>query len=79
MTFSDRKGVLPTWLAGLCIAMLLSSTTAQVLDFCELNDLGDGIILQSQQASPGSAFCYLPHGSFGGCSRSDCVVFSDLP
>lgn len=59
MTFSDRRGVLPTWLAGLCIAMLLSSTTAQVVDFCELNDLGDGVVFQSQPASSGSAFCLI--------------------
>ena len=59
MSFNDRKTGLPVWLAGLCIAMLLLSTTAQAVHFCELSVPGERTVVQSRQASPNSAICLI--------------------
>jgi hypothetical protein len=56
---NDGKTGLPVWLAGLCIAMLLLSTTAQAVHFCELSVPGELTVVQSRQASPNSAICLI--------------------
>jgi hypothetical protein len=58
VSLRNRKTV-TRGLAGLCIAMLLLSTTAQAIDFCELCAAGDRGIFQSQPASPNSAACLI--------------------
>ena len=63
MTFSGRistsRTAMPAWLACLCIAMLLLSTTAQAVHFCELSAIGDQLAFQSQPVSPNSAVCLI--------------------
>ena len=77
MGFSDRKTVWATWLAGLCIAMLLLSTTAQAVHFCELNVASERLLFQSQQpASPNSAVCLICLMAHSAAAAVLVVVFS---
>jgi len=48
-----------TWLASLCLVMLLLSTTAQVVHFCELGVPSDRAALQSRPVSPNNAVCLI--------------------
>jgi hypothetical protein len=57
--FDDRKTAWATWLVGLCIAMLLLSTTAQAIHFCELSIADDLGVSQSQPAAPNSSVCLI--------------------
>jgi hypothetical protein len=59
LSFDDRKTAWTTWLAGLCIAMLLLSTTAQAIDFCELCATGEQGVFQFQPAAPNSSVCLI--------------------
>ena len=59
MGFDDRKTAWTTWLAGLCIVMLLLSTTALAVDFCQLSATGEQGVFQSQPAAPNSSVCLI--------------------
>ncbi len=76
MSFNDRKTVLPAWLAGLCIAMLLLSTTAQAVHFCELTVSGERVVVQSRPASPNSAICLVCLMAHSATAAVLAVVFS---
>ena len=72
---SDRKTV-TMWLAGLCIAMLLLSTTAQAVHFCELSIAGELGVSQSQPASPNGAVCLICLMAHSTAAAVLLVVFS---
>ena len=75
MSSSDRKTV-TIWLAGLCIAMLLLSTTAQAVHFCELSIVGELGVSQSQPASPNGAVCLICLMAHSTAAAVLLVVFS---
>jgi hypothetical protein len=76
VSFSDKRTVLATWLAGLCIAMLLLSTTAQAIHFCELSAPGERVAFQSRPASPNSAICLICLMAHSAAAAVLVVVFS---
>jgi len=76
LSFSDRKTVWTTWLAGLCIAMLLLSTTAQAVHFCELSISGERAVFQSRSASPNSAVCLICLMAHSAAAAVLVLVFS---
>jgi hypothetical protein len=76
VSFSDRKTRLPAWLAGLCVAMLLLSTTAQAVHFCELIIPGELVVIQSRPASPNSAICLICLMAHSAATAVLVVVFS---
>jgi hypothetical protein len=76
LSFSDRKTVLPVWLAGLCIAMLLLSTTAQAVHFCELSVSGERVLIRARPASPNSAICLICLMAHSAAAAVLTVVFS---
>jgi hypothetical protein len=73
---NDRKALWTTWLAGLCIAMLLLSTTAQAVHFCELGVAGESIAFQSQPVSPNSAVCLICLMAHSAAAAVLLIVFS---
>jgi hypothetical protein len=76
VNFSDKKTVMPMWLAALCIAMLLLSTTAQAVHFCELSLSGERVFQSSQPASPNSAVCLICVMAHSAAAAVLVIVFS---
>jgi hypothetical protein len=76
LSFSEKKTLLATWLAGLCIAMLLLSTTAQAIHCCDLNAPSERVAFQSPQASPNSAICLICLMAHSAAAAVLVVVFS---
>jgi hypothetical protein len=76
VSLSDRRTILPTWLAVLCIAMLLLSTTAQAVHFCELSAPGDLVVFQPRDAAPNSAICLICLLAHSAATVVLIVVFS---
>jgi hypothetical protein len=76
LNLGDRRTGWATWLAGLCIAMLLLSTIAQAIDSCELSAAGESVVLQSQAASPNGAICLICLMAHSVAATVLVVVFS---
>jgi hypothetical protein len=77
VSFGIRKTGFATWLAALCIAMLLLSTTAQAVHFCELSMPGGRVAFQARPAaSPNSAVCLICLMAHSAATAVLVVVFS---
>jgi hypothetical protein len=76
VNLSDKKAVMPIWMAALCIAMLLLSTTAQAVHFCELTVSGERVFQSSQPASPNSAVCLICLMAHSAATAILVIVFS---
>jgi hypothetical protein len=76
MNFSAGRSVWAPWLAGLCVAMLLVSTTVQATHFCELSSAGAQEAFRSQPASPSSAVCLICLMAHSAATALLVVVFS---
>ena len=76
MSSSDRKTPGAKWLARLCLAVLLLSTTAQTVHFCDLSISSDRAILQSRPVSHTNAVCLICMMAYSAAAAVLLVSFS---